>query len=295
MNPADLTPPPGFWLELATEFSRQLSLPLEVSASGFAESRALSDGRLGLARGALVGASPGLVLYQRQVWMRFFETLQQLFPRLSAGLGYFEFNKHAHRFLLAMPSRHVDLGRLGSGFGEFLRGQAQLSAPLLECLLFDEAEERARRAPFVAPWQPALEDLTGLSHDESRLRYAPSFALVVAHFRVQGGGDAGPARFVPLDHPEHFVCLRERRKVVVRRIAAPLARFLALCRERPFPQALEELAKLAPSGDPQGLDPQMPGPQKPGLQELAVFVQRSVQEAVQAGYWVGLADPGASR
>jgi hypothetical protein len=281
------TEPPAFWVELEAEFSRQLRLPLEVSKRGFAESSQLSEVSLGLeARGRNEPRGDGLVVYHRQVWMRFFETLQHIFPRLSAGLGYFEFNRIAHQYLLVEPSRHVDLGRIGDTFGAYVRGTRAARPALLECLAFDEAEMRAQGAKYEPPWQPETSELARAFEPQTRVRYAASFTLLESKFRVSratADAEAG-AEFVPLAEPEYHVCLREERRVVIRSVAAGFARFLELCAAMPLLHALGslEVEWLMPHEGtlPKGTD------RSPC--ELNRLVQAWVGEAVRAGIWVGI-------
>jgi hypothetical protein len=213
--------------------------------------------------------------------MRFFETLQQMYPRLSRGLGYFRFNQIVHDHLQEFPPAHPDLGRAGEGIGARFRQHARLTEPLAECLAFDEAELRARLSPWERTWSPQKSELIELFDPSASVRYASSFALLRSDFRVATStveSESG-VEFVRLKEPEYHVCLREERRIVIRRVERLEARFFELCAEMPLSVALSQL-ELEYGREVSSAEA--------GQNSLASEVQHWVTRAVQTGIWIGV-------
>jgi hypothetical protein len=76
-----------------------------------------SSGRLG------VGAA--ISIYKNAYWIRQYEVLRELFPRLERRVGPLPFRDLVRRYLLAHPSSHPELEHLGARLPEFLRTSSE--------------------------------------------------------------------------------------------------------------------------------------------------------------------------
>jgi len=253
---------PVFWEELQAEFSAAVGAPLEITNLGFAPDLA---GAEALSRKLTPRPEGGLALYQQQRWIRLFETLQSIYPRVTRGMGHFRFNELAHRYLLTYPPRLPDLGRTADHFAAFAADElhvrrlsnansvhetsmngtgidhAQAEA-LLECLAWDEATRLAFIAPSRPKWQPNPTELSDIG--QRHLRYHESFRLLEQRYAVQmeSPPEERPV-FVRLHVPEQVVTCREGAVVRTRSVPSDFARFLELTRTLSLARALDQLAE----------------------------------------------------
>ena len=111
---------------------------------------------------------------------------------------------------------------------------------------------------------------------EARLRLAPSLRLLREDWAMaeRGAPPAGePPPFDPRDQPWFWACARGERTVALRRVEPGFVRLCVLASRRPFGEALAALEAEAGAG----------------AEAMAARVPRWIEEALAAGWWLGLA------
>ncbi len=102
-----------------------------------------------------VGARERLGLYHRQYWFRLLDSLAEDFPRVRELLGAEAHVAAIERYLLAHPPACWTLRHLGSGFGEFLRHDAEIAPALRPWAAALAAYDYAHMQVFEAAAPPA--------------------------------------------------------------------------------------------------------------------------------------------
>lgn len=299
-----LPPPPDWLAPLQEAFGRTLRAPLDREG-GVLRSRAAEDPR---ARADLAdGSEAGLRLYHEQYWARLFGAMQGELPRVAQAVGYWRFNALAELHLQERSPDRPELGRCADGFAARLEAALDAAGPgarpdrrpareamppdlpdawvralsasaapvdlLRQAARMDEALRRAVAAPYLGVWRPTRADRARLP--EARLRLAPSLRLLREDWAIaeRGAPPAGePPPFDPRDQPWFWACARGERTVALRRVEPGFVRLCALASRLPFGEALAALEAEAGAG----------------AEAMAARVPRWIEEALAAGWWLGL-------
>lgn len=189
------------WLEaFQARFTSVLRAPLDRSTGTLtprpeAYAKAAIDDVLD---GPRATAPERLAVYNRQVWCRVFDALQDAFPLTARLFGPWWFNAWAARFVSANPPRGWDLDGVGDGFVAWLEddlarpasdadvpeGLARIDArlaprTLVEAARIDDAFRTIFRAPAVDAWRPSADDAARLL--DAVLVASPAFVIVEEH------------------------------------------------------------------------------------------------------------------
>ena len=201
---------------------------------------------------ASLSAEDRLGIYADMYYWRLVDVLAEDFRRLRDFLGAEEFGRQARAYLHRHPSGHPNLARLGDGFPDFLRAEAE-DLPMRAVAVDLARLELAFSRVFDAAEDSSLEAeaLVGIAPEdwpELRLETVSALEILRLDHDLDGFLDAGMPPAVPQRPGEHFVLLHRRDYQVYR---LPLSRpqaalLLSLRAGRPL---LEALADLADAGD----------------------------------------------
>jgi hypothetical protein len=286
------------WLpELQMRFGDMLRTPLDRS-SGTLRAQA-SEYEAGLCQdvlpGAALSAAERLALYNRQYWCRLFGVLQSEYPLTARLLGFWLFNEHAARFLLARAPRSADIQDAAEGFDEFLRatlpepgvavGSARLPRPaLLEAAAIDAAWRRVHQAPEQPPFRPSPKDAGRLG--DSRLRPRSGWTVLDESWplmelrRDLAGNPTETAVPLPprLRGPQAWVIFRAPGGTAQLALAPRQAQLFRLLVKHKVSDAL---ARLESEASPRERA-RLPG-----------NVGAWLAQSVELGFWSGIDDPAA--
>lgn len=195
----------------------------------------LPDAALGVFRSTGPLSAPGAIaVYKNAYWVRQHAALRDLFPRLLAHLGERQFRELVRRYLLARPSAHPELERLGAGLAEHLRRD-----PAHGELAQLAALEHAQVESFLEVDAPIarLAEIDPATFAEARLRFAPSLRVVPAdpvllHVLAREGSSAIGAAAAVVSRPgfvtvTHLIAVDELELLELARGGTPIHQLLA--------------------------------------------------------------------
>jgi hypothetical protein len=293
---------PAWLAEFQARFGEVIRTPLDRASGTLTAQPSLYDARVvdDTVEGPAAKGAAGLAVYNRQYWARLFDVLQSAFPLTARLLGYWTFNGHAARFLLAHPPSSWDLDRVPDGFEDFFantteRGDAghppaQASAApasaaqtdartLIEAARIDAAWRAAFTAPRTAPFRPSTADAARLL--DARLVPSRAVHIVEEHrallelrrrVLLDRGEHATPWP-APLARSQWWAIAGSEEGVLQRRLEAREAQLLVLLAAHPVRRALAELERDCP------------------LEERAQLPERTrawLAQSVQHDFWSGI-------
>ncbi len=128
-----------------------------------------------------LGSAERIQIYNQQYWWRLLSTLQENFPTLTRLFGYTDFNRSlATPFLLAHPSHHFSLARLGDKLSDWIDECyiAPDKALALSSAQIDWAYQALFVAPSPLPISPSLDLLS------KKMRLQPHLRLFTLPFNL---------------------------------------------------------------------------------------------------------------
>lgn len=309
---------PAWWTSLQADFGALLAAPLASDGGRFRPRTELYVPSL---VEAIVDDGPGaiarLALYHEQIWRRFFNALQDAFPRVARVMGHFHFNRAASLFLEERPPQGVDLANLGVGFFPWLKAQLDAVAPtpeaarpvrLVETPLRDLVRERptkdlplgavfgaleapwsllsqalaldeAERRAFRAPREPRWQPTPAERARLSKCRvvYASSFSLVRLDYTLPS-----PDARDELD--AHAPRSRTPVHWVVVRTEAGVATLVV------DPLFARLLARAADEQLGDAIDAVLRAADRPLREHFVANRERYLERAIDAGIWIGAAN-----
>jgi hypothetical protein len=244
--------------------------------------------------GPTAAAAERLAVYNRQYWFRLFGVLANAFPLTARLTGFWTFNGHASRFVLAHPPRGWNIDEVADGFEDFLGAPLDVPAqggagelPLIrEAAIVDSAWRRVFAAPSVEPYRPTTADAARLL--EARLAASPAVAVFAQHWPLlalrRGLVSAPSDTRIPaprkLPHLEWWALVSTAAGIGQLPLAAREAELYGFLRRYPVGEALARLEA--------GCEPS----ERAALPEQArVWLARSVD----LGFWSGLEDRSLER
>ncbi|HVW24657.1 MAG TPA: DNA-binding domain-containing protein [Polyangiaceae bacterium] len=237
-------------------------------------------------------ADERLAVYNRQYWFRLFGVLQGAFPLTARLLGYWFFNEHAARYLLANPPRCWNIDRVPDAFDGFLSeqlgnqpiripGSARRVAPaaLREAARIDAAWRRVFFAPSVIPYRPSAEDAARLLG--SRLVPSPAVAIFEEHWPllelrrrvVAESGEAAIPLPAKLPRSQWWALVRKPGGIGQLPLEPREAELFGLLRSHSIEDALARLESTCASME---------------VSELPAKAQAWLARSVELDFWIGL-------
>lgn len=295
--------PPAEWVHLQQAIAQYLHTPLRlVTAKGhttFASPPA--EPRL---QRAIVDDGPGsaarLVIYHQQQWQRRLQVLQQSFPKTTAVLGAFSFNRLMLAYLTnnARVEQAYDLGEAGAGvyahlqallsassagvdddrpvhqLGDVLLAPAPARSAVVQALARDEAERRAANAPWLAP---VVDGPQRVRPGARRIITSPSLSVLRSTWQWPETAPAN-GRPVQLVRGEvvHHVVARTATGISVVVVDSVTARTLTLAQQHPWPEVVARITAAVP----EQVRAQVPA-----------LLEQTATRAFAAGWWLGPAVP----
>jgi hypothetical protein len=195
---------PAWLAEFQARFGSMIRTPLDRTSGTLAAQPSLYEAHLvsGVLDASTVTGAGRLAVYNRQLWFRLFDVLQNAFPLTSRLVGYWQFNDYASRFFLAHPPRGWDIDRVSEGFEAFFEEQLECEnaderQALIESARIDDAWREVFRAPKIKPFRPSAADAARLL--DARLTPSPAVRVIEEHFpllelRKKVLHDSGEAR-----------------------------------------------------------------------------------------------------
>jgi len=149
-------------------------------------------------------AAAGVADYHRQYWFRLLTILQKDFSVTARIMGLWSFNLWAQRYLLEVPPRAYDLGRIRLSFAGFLKDHG-LPLMLAQAADLDDARATLMMAPDFKPWA----GLNGVVGDpgQIQLKAAPHWRIFREDWAL-AAWDAGDQ--VPMKHEKPKVWLMQK-------------------------------------------------------------------------------------
>jgi Putative DNA-binding domain len=191
--------------------------------------------------------------------------LDEMNPSRKAGPSGYQVIETPLQFMVPASNRSSAADVLGS-----------VAAPwslVAQALHLDEAERRAFRTAWEAPWSPSILERRRLP--EMRLRYASSFSLLRLDYELPLGRSAESEELSPERRktPLHVVILRAPRGIGTYPVDPIFARLLALARGSSFGHAVNQTEKALTGA----------------LRDhLAQSVDSYIDRALTQGFWIGV-------
>lgn len=284
-----MKPPPAELAALQDDFSQLLRTPLSVKSGQLTADLSKCPARLRQLATARTGADPdaGLIIYQRQYWLRLFTVMQTELLLTSRLVGAFTFNRIASRFLLDHPPQHSDIGHVVDGFESWLPRQRALLARLKvtlptpalhQAVSVDLAYRRAAVAAIAPPWKPSAEEAETLAGQRLQLAAHASLlqeAWPLVHARTALQRDPSPEH-IALDAPaaRHWAVVRTDDGFGQLRLQPRQATLYLECTRRPLKDAIAKLQQTV---------------NKPEQASLTTKVQQWFAQGIAIGLWAGVA------
>lgn len=295
--------PPAEWVQLQQRLAQYLHTPLRlVSGSGTTTFASPPAGHE--LHTAIVDDGPGatarLVIYHQQQWQRRLQVLQQSFPKTTAVLGAFSFNRLMLAYLTnnARVEQAHDLGEASAGvfahlqqllrstpqsadedrpvqqLGDVLLVPAPARSALSQALARDEAERRAAMAPWLAS---VVDGPQRLRPGARRIISAPSLSVLRSTWQWPDVA-AVNGRPAPLVRGEvvHHVVARTATGISVVVVDSVTARIITLAQQHPWPEVVAQVTAAVP------VDVRA---------QVPALLEQVATRAFSQGWWLGPAVP----
>jgi hypothetical protein len=265
--------PPAEWVHLQQRLAQYLHTPLRL-VSGAGTTTFASPAAGHELHSTIVDDGPGsaarLVIYHQQQWQRRLQVLQQSFPKTTAVLGAFSFNRLMLAYLTnnAHIDQAHDLGVASAGvfahlqhllrntpqgsdedrplqqLGDVLLVPAPARSALTQALARDEAERRAAMAPWLTS---VVDGPQRLRPGARRIISAPSLSVLRSTWQWPDAA-AVNGRATPLVRGEavHHMVARTATGISVVVVDSVTARTLTLAQQHPWAEVVDKVTAAVP-------------------------------------------------